>query len=81
MQDDRSSNWRIQSVAISPDKFTSRRPVPVPWKGLSDRDLCKVSCISGCIFVHMSGFIGANKSYKGALEMARTSLADCLKHA
>ncbi|KAL9676546.1 hypothetical protein QQ045_004760 [Rhodiola kirilowii] len=76
-QDDRSSNWRIQSVAISPDKFESRKPLPSTWRGLSDKELCDVSGIPGCIFVHMSGFIGANKSYEGALAMARTCLADC----
>ncbi|KAG5229505.1 UPF0160 protein [Salix suchowensis] len=57
-QDDRSENWRIQAVAVSPDKFESRKPLPLPWRGLVDDD----------------GFIGGNQSYEGALDMARTSL-------
>uniref|UniRef100_A0A7N0U5P1 Metal-dependent protein hydrolase n=1 Tax=Kalanchoe fedtschenkoi TaxID=63787 RepID=A0A7N0U5P1_KALFE len=73
-QDDRSRNWRIQAVAVSPDKFDSRKPLPLSWRGLSDEELSDASGISGCIFVHMSGFIGANQSYEGALAMARTSL-------
>ncbi|KAJ6410957.1 hypothetical protein OIU84_007666 [Salix udensis] len=73
-QDDRSENWRIQAVAVSPDKFESRKPLPLPWRGLVDDELSEATGIPGCVFVHMSGFIGGNQSYEGALEMARTSL-------
>jgi uncharacterized UPF0160 family protein len=30
--------------------------------------------VSGCIFVHASGFIGGNKTYEGALAMASKAL-------
>ncbi|KAK1307209.1 hypothetical protein QJS10_CPA10g00622 [Acorus calamus] len=73
-QDDRSKHWRVQAVAISPDKFESRRPLPLQWRGFRDEDLSKVSGIPGCVFVHMSGFIGGNQSYDGALAMARAAL-------
>ncbi|XP_010252461.1 PREDICTED: UPF0160 protein C694.04c [Nelumbo nucifera] len=73
-QDDRSKNWRVQAVAISPDKFESRKPLPSPWRGLRDDELSKESGIPGCVFVHMSGFIGGNQSYEGALAMARAAL-------
>ncbi|KAB5524067.1 hypothetical protein DKX38_021816 [Salix brachista] len=73
-QDDRSENWRIQAVAVSPDKFESRKPLPLPWRGLVDDELSEATGIPGCVFVHMSGFIGGNQSYEGALDMARTSL-------
>ncbi|XP_010919324.1 MYG1 protein C694.04c [Elaeis guineensis] len=73
-QDDRSKNWRVQAVAVSPDKFESRRPLPLPWRGLRDDDLSKESGIPGCVFVHMSGFIGGNQTYEGALDMARAAL-------
>ncbi|KAK1258382.1 hypothetical protein QJS04_geneDACA007008 [Acorus gramineus] len=73
-QDDRSKHWRVQAVAVSPDKFESRRPLPLRWRGLRDEDLSKVSGIPGCVFVHMSGFIGGNQSYDGALAMARAAL-------
>lgn len=37
-------------------------------------ELSKASGIAGGIFVHATGFIGGNKTYEGALEMARKSL-------
>ncbi|MFS7961682.1 putative metal-dependent protein hydrolase [Helianthus anomalus] len=73
-QDDRNNRWRVQAVAVSPDKFESRKPLPFHWRGLTDDHLSDVAGISGCIFVHTSGFIGANKTYEGALAMARASL-------
>ncbi|GMP70671.1 hypothetical protein CsSME_00029425 [Camellia sinensis var. sinensis] len=72
-QDERSENWRVQAVAISPDKFESRKPLPSPWRGLTDGELSEAAGIPGCTFVHMSGFIGGNQTYKGALDMAKTS--------
>ncbi|KAF4350367.1 hypothetical protein G4B88_030885 [Cannabis sativa] len=74
-QDDRNKTWRIQAVAISHDKFESRRPLPSVWRGLEHDKLSEVAGIPGCVFVHMSGFIGGNLSYEGALAMARVSLA------
>lgn len=61
-------------MAVSPGKFESRKPLPALWRGLGDEELSKVAGISGCVFVHMSGFLGGNQSYEGALAMARTSL-------
>ena len=74
MQDDRSENWRIQAVAVSSDNFESRKPLPASWRGLENDQLSEVSGIPGCVFVHASGFIGGNRSYEGALAMARSSL-------
>ncbi|XP_024991174.1 UPF0160 protein MYG1, mitochondrial-like isoform X4 [Cynara cardunculus var. scolymus] len=73
-QDDRNSKWRVQAVAVSPDKFESRKPLPSHWRGLTDDHLSEVAGISGCVFVHTSGFIGGNKTYEGVLAMARASL-------
>eukprot|EP00268_Persea_americana_P047384 TRINITY_DN4935_c0_g1_i2.p1 TRINITY_DN4935_c0_g1~~TRINITY_DN4935_c0_g1_i2.p1 ORF type:complete len:375 (+),score=71.27 TRINITY_DN4935_c0_g1_i2:229-1353(+) len=73
-QDDRSKHWRVQAVAVSPDSFESRRPLPSQWKGLRDEELSKESGIPGCVFVHMSSFLGGNQSYDGALAMARAAL-------
>ncbi|XP_065863123.1 uncharacterized protein [Euphorbia lathyris] len=73
-QDDRTRNWRLQAVAVSPVKFDSRKPLPVAWRGLVDEELSDVTGIPGCVFVHMSGFTGGNRSYEGALAMARASL-------
>ncbi|KAL1824001.1 hypothetical protein ACET3Z_010779 [Daucus carota] len=73
-QDDRSDNWRVQAVAVSPDKYQSRKPLLSQWRGLTGEELSEVAAIPGCVFVHMSGFIGGNQSYEGALAMAKASL-------
>lgn len=72
--DDRSEKWRLQAVAISPARFESRKPLPCLWRGLENDKLSEVAGIPGCTFVHMSGFIGGNQSYDGALAMTRASL-------
>lgn len=61
-------------MAVSPDKFESRKPLPFLWRGLEFDKLSEVAGIPGCVFVHMSGFIGGNQTYEGALAMARASL-------
>ncbi|XP_058104893.1 uncharacterized protein LOC131248573 [Magnolia sinica] len=73
-QDDRSKHWRVQAVAVSPDSFDSRKPLPSTWRGLRDEELSKEASIAGCVFVHMSGFIGGNKTYDGSLAMAKAAL-------
>ncbi|KAH8513178.1 hypothetical protein Peur_057040 [Populus x canadensis] len=73
-QDDRSKQWRVQAVAKSPDSFESRKPLPAQWRGLRDDDLSRESQIPGGVFVHMSGFIGGNQSFEGALAMAGAAL-------
>ncbi|KAI6701947.1 hypothetical protein NL676_011083 [Syzygium grande] len=73
-QDDRSQNWRVQAVALAPDRFESRKALPAQWCGLRDDELSKESAIPGCVFVHMNGFIGGNQTYEGALAMARGGL-------
>ncbi|KAL6633759.1 hypothetical protein ACP70R_026430 [Stipagrostis hirtigluma subsp. patula] len=73
-QDERSKSWRVQAVAVAPDRFESRKALPEKWRGLRDDELSKETGIPGCVFVHMSGFIGGNKTYEGALEMAKAAL-------
>lgn len=67
--------YRIQAVNVAPGKFDLRLALPEPWRGIRDDELSKVSGIDGCTFCHASGFIGGNKSFDGALQMARTALA------
>ncbi|RPB05065.1 metal-dependent protein hydrolase [Choiromyces venosus 120613-1] len=67
-------NWRMQCVPVSKDSFESRKPFPEAWRGMRDDTLSEVSGIPGGVFVHASGFIGGNKSFEGALEMAKKSL-------
>lgn len=64
----------MQAVAVSPDSFQSRKALPSQWQGLRDEELSKESGIPGCVFVHMSGFIGGNKNFDGALAMAKAAL-------
>lgn len=66
--------WRIQAVSVSRDSFESRKGLPEKWRGIRDESLSELSGIKDCIFVHASGFIGANMTKEGALEMARKSL-------
>lgn len=73
-EDDRRTSWRVQAVPIGPDKFESRKPLPSHWRGLEGKELSVIAGIPGCVFVHVSGFIGGNQTYEGALEMARASL-------
>ena len=74
MQDDRQTSWRVQAVALGPYRFESRKPLPHQWRGLEGKELSEIAGIPDSVFVHMSGFIGGNKTYEGALEMARASL-------
>jgi uncharacterized UPF0160 family protein len=70
------TSWRIRAVSISPEAFELRKALPMRWRGLRDGELDSVSGIPGGIFVHSSGFIGGNKSFEGALEMARKAVSD-----
>ena len=42
--------------------------------GYRDKEVDEVSGVSGCVFVHASGFIGGNKTYEGVLAMAQKGL-------
>ncbi|KEG07124.1 metal binding protein [Trypanosoma grayi] len=65
-------NWRVQAVPKDVSGFENRKPLP--WRGLRDEELSKASGVDGGIFVHLSGFIGGNKTYEGALQMAVKAL-------
>ncbi|VDQ08030.1 unnamed protein product [Trichobilharzia regenti] len=51
--------------------FFTRLPFPVEWRSLRDNDLCSITGISDCIFVHNGGHLGVNRTREGAIEMAR----------
>ncbi len=69
------SKWRIQCVPESKDSFQSRKPLPEAWRGFRDEKLDEISGVSGGVFVHAAGFIGGNKTFDGAKEMALKALA------
>lgn len=68
------AKWRIQTVPVSKDSFESRKALPKEWRGVRDEELDKVSGVPGCVFVHAAGFIGGNKTFEGALELAKKAL-------
>ncbi|CAI5944766.1 unnamed protein product [Closterium sp. NIES-65] len=70
-EDDRAKQWRVQAISVAPGSFESRCPLPVDWRGLRDDELSERSSIPRGVFVHMSGFIGGNHTYEGALAMAK----------
>ncbi|KAG5921370.1 hypothetical protein E4U42_005865 [Claviceps africana] len=69
------AKWRVQCVPESKDGFASRRPLPEAWRGFRDEELDGICGIPGCVFVHASGFIGGNKTFEGAKEMAAKALS------
>lgn len=68
------AKWRIQTVPGTKDSFESRKALPKEWRGFRDEELDKVSGVPGCVFVHAAGFIGGNKTFEGALELAKKAL-------
>jgi uncharacterized UPF0160 family protein len=71
---DADSKWRIRAVSVEGAGFDNRKDLPGAWKGVRDAELDKVSGIDGCVFVHASGFIGGNKTFEGALAMAKKAV-------
>lgn len=68
------AKWRIQAVPVTKDSFESRKPLPEAWRGFRDEKLDEVSGVSGGVFVHAAGFIGGNKTFQGAIDMAVKAL-------
>ncbi|XP_014260174.1 UPF0160 protein MYG1, mitochondrial [Cimex lectularius] len=66
--------WRVQAVSKNETSFELRTPLHEQWRGLRDEELSSTAGISGCIFVHSTGFIGGNQTREGALQMAAKSL-------
>ncbi|EMD42031.1 hypothetical protein CERSUDRAFT_79631 [Gelatoporia subvermispora B] len=73
-RDESGGSWRVQAVPAAPESFQSRKALPEAWRGHRDDELSKITGVEGGVFVHASGFIGGNKTQKGALEMAKLAL-------
>lgn len=65
---DSAKRWRVQCVNVEPGSFESRKPMPAAWRGIRDDELTEVTQIPGCVFVHMSGFIGENVLTRGKMK-------------
>ncbi|VDM44648.1 unnamed protein product [Toxocara canis] len=73
--DTTSGDWRVQAIPVDEKSiFENRLPLPETWRGFRNEELSKLSGIPNCVFAHMSGFIGGNKTRDGAIEMAKRSL-------
>ncbi|VVC44683.1 Metal-dependent protein hydrolase,RNA polymerase II, heptapeptide repeat, eukaryotic [Cinara cedri] len=73
-QDVSNNSWRIQAMPISVDSFELRRSLPKSWCGLRDDELSTISGVQNCVFCHINGFIGGNKSRAGVIEMAEKAI-------
>ncbi|KAK7931676.1 hypothetical protein PG985_002388 [Apiospora marii] len=69
------AKWRIQCVPETSNSFQSRKPLPEPWRGARDEALDAITGIPGGVFVHAAGFIGGNKTFDGAKDMAVKALS------
>ena len=68
-------DWRVQAISVGPNSFENRKGLPTPWRGLRDEQLSAEAGVPGCIFVHVTGFIGGNATLQGAKDMAIKALA------
>jgi len=64
------NSWAVLAVGVKDEGFKSRLALKEDWRALRDQELDEKSGIEGCIFVHATGFVGANKTKQGALQMA-----------
>lgn len=69
------SNWKIEAVRVNEDVMESRKPFPMEWRGVLDKDeLRKISGISDIEFCHNSGFLCETVSKEGAMRLAEKAL-------
>ncbi|KAK8805120.1 hypothetical protein WA538_001710 [Blastocystis sp. DL] len=66
--------WRVRAVNLTEDSFALRQKLLPDCLGLRDEELSTRSGIEGCVFVHIAGFMGVNKTKEGAMAMAEKSL-------
>lgn len=66
--------WTYTAINIHAGSFRIRCKMPDEWCGKRDNELSQISNIPGCIFVHHTGFKGANHTYQGILAMVQGAL-------
>jgi len=74
MYEDATSTWRIQAVPVEDGSFMSRQKLPEAWRVIKGAELDRLTGVEGGTFVHAGGFIGGNKTFEGALAMAKKAL-------
>lgn len=55
--------------------FRARKDLPTQWAGLKDIELSKLTKIQNCTFCHKSLFIAGNKTFDGAMKMAKKAIS------
>ena len=71
--DSAGTSWRVQSVPLSEGSFSSRLPLPEPWRGLRNDQLADIIHLPNA-FVHATGFLGGTKSRDDAIAFAHLAL-------
>ena len=66
--------YNVQGVPAAVGSFETRCSMPESWRGLSVKDLEKVSGVKGLSFVHASGFLAAAKTVEAAVEAAKAAM-------
>ena len=60
-------HWKLRGIPpTSEKKMKVRQDLPASWAGLSDKELCKASGVSGGIFCHKGRFISVWKTKEQA---------------
>ena len=71
-----NGEYTISTVPVTLGNFAYRKGLPKLWRGLRDDVLKEKSGISDMVFVHVSGFIGAAKSYESAMKVVEVALSE-----
>ena len=72
--DEKDNSWRIAAVPKKLKSFGDRVSLPRPWCEYKGDNLSEFIGVPECTFVHTNGFIGGNKTSKGALLMAKLAI-------
>jgi len=66
--------WNAQTVPVSLGSFEARKPFPLLWRGLPQKNLKEVSGVETAYFCHQKGFIIGAEDKKGILEMVKIAV-------
>lgn len=72
--DEKDKTWRISAVPKKLQSFGDRVSLPRPWCQCEPENYPEVIGVQECTFVHANGFIGGNKTFDGALQMAKLAI-------
>ena len=71
-----NGEYTISTVPVTLGNFAYRKGLPRLWRGLREDALKEKSGIDDMVFVHVSGFIGAAKSFESAMKVVEVSLSE-----